>query len=137
MSAGDGIVFTPWPHTDHYPQWSLPALEAAKCVAHQGAEALDRVHLRLYEAFFARGLDVGDPRVVIEVVREAGVDLARFESEYRSGAGRDEVIADYKQAVEEGVRSIPTVIFSATGRALVGLADLGQYRAAIEEAARC
>jgi predicted DsbA family dithiol-disulfide isomerase len=137
MSEGDGIVFAPWPHADHYPHWSLPALEAAACVARQGAGAFDRVHLRLYEAFFGRSLDIADPRVVVDVVGEAGVDLERFVAEYRAGAGRDAVVADYKAAIEEGVRSIPTVVFPASGRALVGLADLAQYRAAVEEAARC
>jgi predicted DsbA family dithiol-disulfide isomerase len=44
-------------------------------------------------------------------------------------------IADYEAAVNEhGVRSIPTVIFPATGRALAGLADLEQYRRAASEA---
>jgi len=137
MSEPDGIVFNPWPHRDHYPRWSLPALEAAKCVARQGPEALDRVHLRLYEAFFTRGLDVGDPGVVVDVVSEGGVDVDRFLADYRAGLGRDAVIADYEEAVENGIRSIPTVIFPASGRALVGLADLEQYRAAVEEAARC
>ena len=32
-------------------------------------------------------------------------------------------------------RAIATVVFPQTGRTLVGLADLGTYRAAIEEAA--
>lgn len=137
MSESDGVVFSPWPHADHYPHWSLPALEAAKCVARQGADAFERVHGRLYEAFFTRNLNIADPRVVIEVVAEADVDLDRFVTDFRSGAGRDEVVRDYKDAVEEGVRAIPTVIFPCSGRALVGLVDAAEYRAAFEEAARC
>ena len=44
---------------------------------------------------------------------------------------------DYRSAVEEyGIRSIFTVVVPETGRCLVGLADLAQYRAAIDEAAR-
>lgn len=137
MSAADGIVFTPWPHAEHYPQWSLPGLEAAKCVARQGTEAFERVHLRLFEAFFTRSLNIGDPRVVIDVVAESGVDVDRFVTDYRAGHGRDDVVRDYKEAVEEGVRSIPTVVFPSSGRALVGLADAAEYRTAFEEAARC
>lgn len=137
MSAPDGVVFTPWPHPDHYPHWSLPALEAAKCVARQGAEAFERVHLRLYEAFFTHSRDIADPRENVRIVAEAGVDAERFVADYRAGLGRDDVVSDYKHAIEEGIRSIPTVVFPLTGRALVGLSDLAEYRAAIEEASRC
>lgn len=136
MSVADGIVFTPWPHADQYPNWSLPALEAAKCVAHQGTEAFDRVHLQLYAAFFTRSRNISDAREVVKIVEEAGVNAERFIADYRAGLGRDEVVGDYKQAIEEGIRSIPTVLIPATGRALVGLVDIAQYRAAIEEAAR-
>jgi predicted DsbA family dithiol-disulfide isomerase len=51
--------------------------------------------------------------------------------------GRGEVVKDHQAAREKGVQAIPSLILPATGRALVGLAELGQYRAAIEEAARC
>src|SRR2546422_730148 len=59
-------------------------------------------------------------------------DLHHFS---RFGAGRDGVVKDYTEAEEEGVRSIPTVVFPDTGRALVGLVDFEQYRAAIAEVA--
>lgn len=136
MSAGDGIAYVPWAG-DGYPNWSLPALEAAKCVARQGADTLARVHLRLYEAFFTKSRNIADPQEVVAIVSEAGVDAERFLADYRAGVGRDAVIHDYEAAAEAGVRSIPTVVFPATGRALVGLADLAQYRAAFEEATRC
>ena len=67
MAASDGITFTPWPRED-YPHWSLPALRAAKCVARQGPEAFERLHLLLYEALFTRSVNIaraeernGDP----------------------------------------------------------------------------
>jgi predicted DsbA family dithiol-disulfide isomerase len=134
MSAEDGIVFTPWPH-ERMPNWSLPALEAAKCVARQGDDVFDRAHLALYEAFFTRSLDIGDPAVVGEVVRDAGADMARLHADLESGAGREAVVKDYEAAVAEGVRSIPTVVLPETGRVLVGLVDAAMYRAAVEEAA--
>jgi predicted DsbA family dithiol-disulfide isomerase len=136
MSARDGITFTPWPH-EALPGWSLPALEAGKCVALQGHEAFERVHLRFYRAFFTESRDIGDRREVEAIVTEAGVDLDRFRADYAAGAGREAVINDYRTAVEEhGIRSIPTVVIPETGRCLVGLADLAQYQAAVDEAAR-
>ncbi len=135
MAAGDGITFTPWPH-EELPGWSLPALEAAKCVAKQGEDAFERVHLRFYEAFFTQSRNIADAAEVTRIVEAAGADMARFREDSASGIGREAVIADYEAAVtEHGVRSIPTVVVPATGRALVGLADIAQYRSAIDEAA--
>jgi predicted DsbA family dithiol-disulfide isomerase len=135
MSAGDGITFTPWPHAT-MPGFSLPALEAAKCAAKQGEEVFERVHRALFEAYFTRSLDISDAAVLARVVGEAGADVARLEADLAAGIARQAVMADYEAAVtEHHVRAIPTVILPETGRALVGLADLATYRAAIEEAA--
>jgi predicted DsbA family dithiol-disulfide isomerase len=136
MAAGDGVVFTPWPHDD-YPDWSLPALEAAKCVALQGDHAVDdRLHLALFEAFFTKSRNIARPDEVIRIVEEAGADMARFRADYMVGAGREAVVRDYRAAVEEdGVQGIPTVIVPETGQRVVGLADLDTYRRAIKDAA--
>ena len=134
MSAADGITFNAWPH-DALPGWSLPALEAAKIVAKQGEAVFEPVHLALYEAFFTRSLNIADPAVLERVVAEAGADLRRYVADREAGFARAAVLADYETAVNEhGVRAIPTVIVPETGRALVGLVDLGTYRKAIEEA---
>ena len=134
MSAGDGITFTPWPH-DTMANWSLPALEAARCAAKQGAPVFERLHLALYEAYFTRSLNIADPAVLRALAAEAGADAARLAADLEAGLARDEVLADYERAVSEhGVSAIPTVIVPETGRALVGLQDSAVYRAAIEEA---
>jgi predicted DsbA family dithiol-disulfide isomerase len=135
MSADDGIVFTPWPHS-LMPGHSLPALEAAKCAAKQGDEVFERVHRALYQAYFTRSLNIADPAVLARLVGESGADLTRFEADLGAGFAREAVVADYEAAVtEHGVRAIPTVILPETARALVGLVDLATYRAAVEEAA--
>lgn len=134
MSEPDGIRFTPWPH-EGYPTWSLPALEAAKCVAKQGDEAFDRLHLRLYEAFFTESRDIADPVEVQRIVAASGADMDRFAADYAAGIGREALLSDYEAArAEHGVQAIPAVIVVETGRALVGLADLATYRAAVQEA---
>jgi predicted DsbA family dithiol-disulfide isomerase len=130
MSAGDGIAFTPWTRPD-FPNWSLPALEAAKCVARQGWPAFERLHLRLYEAFFTRGRNIADPAELFEIVRESGADMDRFAADTARGDARAEVLRDYERAVtEHGVRAIPTVVVD--GRRLVGLVELAAYRKAAE-----
>ena len=94
-----------------------------------------RLHLRLYEAFFTESRNIADREEVMRIVAEAGCDMARFAADYASGIGREAVQSDFEAAMAEGVRSIPTVIVAATGRSLVGLADLTGYRAAVEAAA--
>jgi predicted DsbA family dithiol-disulfide isomerase len=133
MSAADGITFTPWPHA-HMPNCSLPALEAAKCVARQGDDVFERANLALFEAFFTHSRNIADAAVVREVVAGIGADLRRFDADLESGAGREAVAKDYEAAVADGVRSIPTVSVPETGRALVGLVDATMYRTAVEEA---
>jgi predicted DsbA family dithiol-disulfide isomerase len=135
MSAPDGITFTPWPHGE-MPNWSLPALEAAKCAAKQGDEIFERADVALYEAYFTRSRNIADPAVVARIVADAGADMARFNADVESGLGRHAVVSDYERAVSEhGVRSIPTVIVPETGRVLVGLADYATYEAAVQEVA--
>lgn len=134
MSVGDGIRFTPWPH-EEFVAWSLPALEAAKCVLAQGEALFARVHLGLYRAFFTDSRNIADAGIVREVAAAAGADMERFTADVEAGIGRAALAADYEAAVtEHGVRSIPTVIVAETGRALVGLADYEVYREAVEAA---
>ena len=125
--AGDaGVEFQMWERED-YPTFSLPALEAAKCAALQGEEAFERLHLALYEAFFTRGVNIGRPEKVLEVVREAGLDMERFQTDYETGQAREWVLADYEEAVRtHGVRAIPTVLFD--GKRIVGAVPLEEYR---------
>lgn len=135
MSAADGIRFTPWPH-DSLPTWSLPAHEAAKCVARQGEASFSRVHLRLYEAFFTESRDIADRDELTRIVSEVeGVDVSRFRDDFAAGIGREIAVAEHEAAVEKaGVQAIPAVIVEATGRRLVGLAETAIYRQAIAEA---
>ena len=77
----DGLTFTPWPHAS-MPGFSLPALEAAKCVAKQGDEMFERVHLALFRAYFTESRNIGDVDEVARIVQQAApdVDMARFAS---------------------------------------------------------
>src|SRR5207244_7068180 len=101
MSSVDGITFTPWPHAT-MPNWSMPALEAAKCVARQGDELFERVHPRLYEAYFTKSLNIADPRVVADIVAAEGVDMARFGADLESGARPGAVRVDSTSGAAQG-----------------------------------
>ena len=126
MSAPDGVTFTMWARDD-YPTWSLPALEAAKCVASQGNEAFERIHLLLFEAFFTKGINIGNREEVVEVVRGAGVDMDRFLRDYDAGTARPQVLKEYEEAhTAYQITAIPTVVFDG-GRKVVGATSLEEY----------
>ncbi len=126
MSSPDGVKFTMWARDD-FPTWSLPALEAAKCVALQGDEPFERVHLLLFEAFFSKGINIGKREEVIEVVRGAGVDMDRFLKDYDAGTARALVLKEYEEALTTyRVNSIPTVIFDG-GQEIIGATSLDEY----------
>ncbi len=128
LASDTGVSFRMWERPD-FPTSSMPALEAAKCVALQGEAAFEAVHIILYRAFFEEGVNIGERREVAEVVRGVpGVDVARFLADYEAGKGREPVLADYEAAVtEHGVRAIPTVVLPG-GRRVVGAVPLAEYR---------
>jgi len=126
MAASDGVKFTMWARDD-YPTWSLPALEAAKCVGFQGHEVFERVHLLLFEAFFSKGINIGKREKVTEVVRGAGVEMDRFLRDYDAGTARARVLKEYEEALTTyHVNSIPTVIFDG-GQKIIGATSLEEY----------
>jgi predicted DsbA family dithiol-disulfide isomerase len=127
LATDAGVTFRLW-ERDDFPTTSMPALEAARCVAFQGEALFEALHLRLYAAFFEHGVNIGIPDEVTGVVRSVpGVDVDRFLADYQAGRGRQSVLDDYAAAVtEHGVRAIPTVVLD--GRRIVGAVPLAEYR---------
>ena len=70
MVKPDGINWKLW-ERDDYPNWSLPALEAAKCAALQSPEAYDDMHFRLFRGFFEEGVNIAKPEEVFALARQA------------------------------------------------------------------
>lgn len=125
-SADVGVTFRVWTRAD-FPQWSVPALEAAKCAELQGAETFERMHLSLFRAFFEEGLNIGERAEVIEVARRAGLDMERFLKDYEDGGQGRRVLEEHEQAtVQYGVRAIPTVVIGEAPP-IVGAVPLAEY----------
>lgn len=126
LSADVGITFRMWTRAD-FPQWSLPALEAAKCAELQGVDAFERMHVNLFKAFFEEGLNIGEPAEVIEVARRTGLDIEQFLTAYEHGSQRERILEEHKQAVMQyGVRAIPTVVIG-DAPPIVGAVPLTEY----------
>ena len=63
----------------------------------------------MFEAMFARGLDMVDPKVVAGVVTAAGFDLAAFEALIADPVVKQALIANTDEAVARGVFGAPTM----------------------------
>ncbi len=126
LSTDVGIAFRMWTRLD-FPQWSLPALEAAKCAELQGADAFERMHLGLFKAFFEEGQNIGEPEEVVDVARRVGLDMTRFLDDYEQGSRRQGVLEEHRQAVAQyGIRAIPTVVIGEAPP-IVGAVPFQEY----------
>lgn len=126
------IGFNPWPDTTPLPSSSLPAQEAAKCARLQGKDAFGRFHMLLLKALFEQNRDISDREVLISLAAEAKLDKERFTSDFDSVAQRDEVLADYREGVEDTRFSgVPTAILSETA-VLEGAVPIEIYRRAVD-----
>ncbi len=66
------------PFGNEWPTTTLPAFEAAWCAFQQG-EAIGReFDLRIRRAFFAEGRNIGQREVMMDLAREAGLDMDHF-----------------------------------------------------------
>lgn len=128
-----GVTYKMW-ERDDYATWSLPALEAGYSALLQGKEAFEELHLKLFEAFFSKGVNIGRQEEVLEVAKQAEkLDLDRFLKDYEDGKGRDEVLEKCEEAMRiHQVTAIPTVLFDG-GRRIVGAVALEEYLKVLKE----
>jgi predicted DsbA family dithiol-disulfide isomerase len=57
---------------------SLPAFDAAWCALQQGETIGREFDLRIRRAFFAEGRNIGQREVMLDLAREAGLDMDYF-----------------------------------------------------------
>jgi predicted DsbA family dithiol-disulfide isomerase len=113
------------------PSSSVPALTAAKCAELQGPAAFERFHDRLFTAHFRDNLDISSPGVLRGLIRETGLDRARFEADY-AGEAYEAVLRDCAEgAAWFGVSGLPTVVLNEK-LSLVGAVPTDRYRLLID-----
>ncbi len=101
------------PFGDDWPATTLPAFEAAWCAFQQG-EAIGRdFDMRIRRAFFAEGRNIGRREVMVELAREAGLDMDRFTRSFDNGEARTAVLAEGQLGRDRyNVHSVPTPMLS-------------------------
>jgi predicted DsbA family dithiol-disulfide isomerase len=101
--------FAPFP-SEGWPTTTLPAFDAAWAATRQGSAIGVDYDLRIRRAFFAEGRNIGRREVLIEIAREAALDVARFERDFESPEARAAVTEESKTGREQfRVRGTPTL----------------------------
>ena len=84
---------------------SLASLELGELA--RGAGAHDRVHRRLFSAYWSEGRDIGDTGVLVAVAEESGLDPDEAREALASGSFREQVRASSEAARQAGVEAVP------------------------------
>ena len=71
---------------------------------------------------------------LVELAREAGLDVEKFESDLASGRYQEAVARDFEEGQQVGISGTPTFVIN--GEVLAGFQPLGVFGDAIERAKR-
>lgn len=70
-------------------------------------QAFAGYHRALFDAYFARGRDLGDPQVLVEEGESCGVARAALDEALRTRSMREAVDRSTREALEAGVSGTP------------------------------
>jgi predicted DsbA family dithiol-disulfide isomerase len=101
--------FAPFP-SEGWPTTTLPAFDAAWAASRQGVEVGVDYDLRLRRAFFGEGRNIGRREVLLDIAREASMDIGSFERDFESAEARAAVTEESRIGREQfRVRGTPTL----------------------------
>jgi protein-disulfide isomerase len=124
----NGTLRIEWRDFPYRGQESVNAAVAARAAQAQGK--FWKYHDLLYDNQSSGFSDEN----LLAFARKTGLDMHRFESDYKSARYAGLVQKDFDKGQSIGVNGTPT--FFINGRVLVGLQPLGVYENAIEDAKR-
>jgi len=104
---------------------ALPAAKAAVAARRQGK------FWEMHDALFQNQHSLGD-ETYLEIARDLGLDIERFEQDYRSAAVAAEVAQDMNEARRLGVTGTPG--FFVNGRFASGARPYESFKAMVDEA---
>ncbi len=112
VNSVQGPEWKLWEQPDDYRSKGLWAFRAGEAAKLQGPEAFERFHLALLTARHVDRKDVADRSVLLDVARESGLDVGKFESDLSDRGLMAKIGEDYSRAVEEyGIWGTPTLVF--------------------------
>jgi predicted DsbA family dithiol-disulfide isomerase len=78
----------------------------------------DAIHLPIYQAYFVDNRNVGDPEVLLDIVKTVGLDVDAARDVLENRTFKDAVDTDWATSRDCGVTGVPTYI--AGGRGVIG-----------------
>lgn len=121
----DAGEFQVWSTDEPPPSHSIPPNVAVKAAARQNA--LERYHLALMHAYFARNRNITDTANLIDVAGECGLDVDRFERDLDDASVLAEVIEDHREAISLDIHGVPCVVVEG-GFQLPGAQERAVYK---------
>lgn len=96
----------PYVTNPHFPFNSMPLLRGA--ISYQMAGAFDGYVATIFQALWARGLNLGDEEVLRAVLVDGGFDPADFAERIQRADVKQALIANTEEAVRRGAFGAPT-----------------------------
>ena len=124
--VNDGTLRIEWRDFPYLGQESVNAALAAHSAQVQGK--FWEYHDLLYQNQAAGFSD----EQLIKLAREAGLDVQKFEADFKGGKFEDEVAQDFAQGQKAGISGTPA--FNVNGQIVVGLQSLQTFEQVIEQA---
>ncbi len=110
MGKTEDIVFAARTFTTN----SHKALLLAEAVKESAPGVFDALSERLFRAYFTEGRNIGDPAVLREIARDAGVPGETVERAWTDPVYEERLTAQGEVANRVGVTGIPTFVFGKT-----------------------
>ena len=106
MGKAEGIVFSERTFTTN----SHKALLLAEAAKEEGPEIFEALNEGLFRAYFGEGRNIGDPLVLRDVAKAAGVPAGTIGNAWSDAAYEERLARDQVAASGIGITGIPTFI---------------------------
>ena len=119
--------FTAWSSDEGPPSHSVPAHLVAKAAAGLGKDYFEKLHEGLMKAYFTENRNIADIDVLKALWVRFGLPPESFER-HADPEILEAVLAEHKEAVQNGVSGVPAVMIEGVPGALVGAQETDVYR---------
>ena len=106
MGKAEGIVFSERTFTTN----SHKALLLAEAAKEEGPEVFEAFNEGLFRAYFGEGRNIGDPLVLRDVAKVAGVPAGTIRNAWSDAVYEERLARDHAAASGIGITGIPTFI---------------------------
>lgn len=90
---------------------SVPALMLVAWIEqNEGAETAEKMHDRLFHAYFTEGANIADPANLVDWAVEVGVDRELAGEAVATNAGREAVVKDLEAAADKDITGVPAFV---------------------------